>query len=108
MMNKVHWLLIWLSMSLAPRCEGIFDIRVVDTDALSYGSCVPQDVLRALEMDKKHKYSRACQDQGASFTPICVSDDGLLGKEMDFFLHYQCKFLCAKWVRPFGSMMCWI
>ena len=57
-----------------PQCEGIFDIRVVDTDDLSYHARAPQDVLRTSEMDKKHKYSQACQDRRASFTPdLCVS-----------------------------------
>ena len=50
-----------------PQCEGIFDIRVVDTDALSYRARAPRDVLRTSEMDKKCKYSQACQDRRASF-----------------------------------------
>ena len=89
-----------------PQCEGNLDIRVVDTDALSYRAHAPQDILHISEMDKKHKYSQACQDRRASFTPICVSIDGLvLGKETDFFLHSLCEFLCAKWEQPFGSVM---
>ena len=28
-----------------PQCDALFDIRVVDTDAPSYHSCTPQDVL---------------------------------------------------------------
>ena len=80
-----------------PQCEAIFDIRVVDTDALSYHSRSPQDVLQPAEVDKKHKYSQACQDRRASFTPVCISVDGLLRKETDFFLHRLCEFLCVKW-----------
>ena len=80
-----------------PQCEAIFDIRVVDIDALSYCSRSPQDVLRTAEVDKKRKYSQACHDRRASFTPVCVSVDGLLGKETDFFLHRLCEFLCVKW-----------
>ena len=76
-----------------PQCEAIFDIRVVDIDAPSYRSRTPQDVLCTFKMDKKRKYSQACQDCRASFTPVCVSVDGLLGKETDFFLHRLCEFL---------------
>ena len=67
--------------------EGIFDIRVVNMDTLSYCSCATQDVLRISEKEKKGKYSQACQDQRASFTPICESLDGLLWEGDGFFLH---------------------
>ena len=30
-------------------------------------------------------YLQACQDQCATFTPICVSVDGMLGSEAEFF-----------------------
>ena len=91
-----------------PQCDALFDIRVVDTDAPSYRSRTPPDVLRTAEMDKKRKYLQACQDRRAAFTPLCVSVDGLLGKEADFFIHQLCDFLCAKWVRPFSLVMNWI
>ena len=77
------------------------------TDAPSYRSRTPQDVLCTSEMDKKRKYSQACQDRRASFTPVCAVD-ALLGKMTDFFLHRLCEFLCAKWERPFGLVMTWI
>ena len=90
------------------QCDALFDIRVVDTDAPSYRSRTPQDILRSAELDKKRKYLQACQDRRASFTPICVLVDGLLGKEADFFIHHLCDFLCAKWDRPFSLVMTWI
>ena len=90
---------------LQPQCKGIFEYQVVDTDALSYRSCAPQDVLRTSKMNKKRKYSQACQDRLASFTSICMSVDGLLGKETDLFIFCLCEFLCAKWEQPFGSVM---
>ena len=67
-----------------PQCDALFDIRVVNTDAPSYRSRAPTDVLRSAESDKKKKYLQACQDRRAAFTPLCVSVDGLLGKEADF------------------------
>ena len=91
-----------------PQCDALFDIRVVDTDAPSYRSRTPPDVLRSAESDKKKKYLQACQDRRAAFTPLCVSVDGLLGKEADFFIHRICDFLCDKWEKPFSIVMNWI
>ena len=35
---------------------------------------------------KKCKYLQACQDQRITFTPFCVSVDGMLGSEAEFFV----------------------
>ena len=91
-----------------PQCDAIFDVRIVDTDAPSYCSRTPPDVLRTAELEKKRKYLQACQDRRAAFTPLCVSVDGLLGKEADFFIHRLCDFLSIKWERPFSLVMNWI
>ena len=34
---------------------------------------------------KKCKYLQACQDRRATFTPLCVSVDGMLGSEAQVF-----------------------
>ena len=46
----------------------LFDIRVVDTDAKSYGNCAPFDVLTRDENEKKVKYTSACEERRAVFT----------------------------------------
>ena len=46
---------VWL-----PQAEALFDIRVVDTDAQSYGSRTPREVLKSAEKEKKAKYGEAC------------------------------------------------
>ena len=56
-----------------PQTEALFDIRVVDTDARSYCAHSPHNVLGSAEVEKKRKYLQACQDQCATFTPLCVS-----------------------------------
>ena len=91
-----------------PQCDALFDIRVVDTDAPSYCSRAPQDILRTAELDKKRKYLQACQNRRASFTPICVSVDGLLGKETDFLIRRLCDSLCVKWEKSFSLVMNWM
>jgi len=69
-----------------PQTEALFDIRVVDTDARSYCGCTPTAVLCSAEIEKKRKYSLACQSRRASFMPLCVSVDGLLAPEARFFV----------------------
>ena len=68
-----------------PQTEALFDIRVVDTDARSYCARSPHDVLGSAEVEKKRKYLQACQNRRATFTPLCVSVDGMLGSEAEFF-----------------------
>ena len=70
-----------------PQTEPLFDIRVVDTDAWSYcaRSSYIYDVLGSAEVEKKRKYLQACQNRHATFTPLCVSVDGMLGSEAEFF-----------------------
>ena len=48
-------------------------------------------------MIKKKKYSQACQDRRATFTPLCVSVDGMMGDEATAFLQWIADLLSAKW-----------
>ena len=73
----------------------MFDIRVVDTDARSYCACSPRDVLGTAEGEKKHKYLQTCQDRRATFTPLCVSVDGMLDSKAKFFVKRLGDFLAA-------------
>jgi len=86
----------------------LFDIRVVDTDAQSYRACRPHDVLSSAEDEKKHKYLQSCLDQHATFTPLCVSVDDMLGSEAEFFVKRIGDFLPAKWKRPYTVVMRWV
>ena len=51
------------------------------------------------EAEKKRKYSTACSDRRASFTPLCFSVDGLLGCEADVFLKQLANRLFDTWDR---------
>ena len=66
-----------------PQAEALFDINM---DTQSYQSHSPQTILASAEAEKKRKYSTACSDHCASFTPLCFSVDGLLSCEADVFL----------------------
>ena len=67
-----------------PQTEALFDIRVVDTDARSYLARSPRDVLCSAEGEKKCKYLQACKNRRATFTPLCVSVDGMLVLRLSF------------------------
>ena len=73
----------------------MFDICVVDTDPQSYQNQTPFAVLSSPEHNKK-KYSQACQDQKATFTPLCVSIDGMIGHDVTAFLQWIADLLSAK------------
>ena len=68
-----------------PQATAMFDIRVIDSDAPSYLEKSPQTVLKSAENEKKTKYSAACVACHVSFTPLCLTIDGLLGNEMITF-----------------------
>ena len=91
-----------------PRVDAIFDVGVVDTDAPSYCSRSPQAVLRSAEVERKGKYSLACQARHASFTPLCFSVDGLLGGEANFFLKCLADHLAARWEKSCSVVMGWV
>ena len=48
------------------------------------------------EGEKKCKYLQACQNHHATFTPICVSVDGMLGSEAEFFVKKLSDFLAKR------------
>ena len=63
----------------------MFDIRIVDTGARSYCECTPLAVLCYTEHNKKLKYSQACQDRRATFIPLVLLVDGMMGCEAAAF-----------------------
>ena len=91
-----------------PQTEALFDIRVVDTDVRSYLARSPRVVLCSTEGEKKHKYLQASQNRRAIFTPLCVSVDGMLGSEAEFFVKRLSDFLAARWERPYSVVMGWV
>ena len=94
---------VWL-----PQAEALFDIRVVDTDAQSYSSRTPREVLKSAEKEKKMKYGEACEDRHSLFTPFCCSVDGLLGGEAEVFMKVVGERLANKWDKSYGEVMGWI
>jgi len=90
------------------QTKALFDIRVVSTDARSYCGRTPTAVLCTAEAEKKQKYSLACQSRRASFTPLCVSVDGLLAPEANYFVRRLGDRLSMKWEQSFSVVMSWV
>ncbi len=68
----------------------------------------PSIIISNTERDKKVKYSRACESRHASFSPLCISIDGLLGKEFSCFLKRLADRLSSKWDLNYRIVMNWI
>ena len=82
-----------------------FDIRVSDTNAIFYQNRSPMSVLHSAEVEKKTKYSDACQERPMSFAPLVVSVDGMLGPEFASFLRRIGEALSTKWENPYRKTM---
>ena len=91
-----------------PQAEALFDIRVIDTDARSYSSQSPKDVLATAEKEKRRKYQVACDERRAQFTPLCVSVDGMLGEEAGQFLKRLADRLSRKWEMGYSRIISWV
>ena len=85
-----------------------FDIRVSDTDAISYQNRSPMSVLHSAEVEKKTKYSDAYQERHMSFTSLVVSVDGMLAPEFTSFLRRIGEALSTKREKPYSKIMNWV
>ena len=81
---------------------------VTDTDAKSYCTRSPDQVLAQAESDKKKKYRLSCEERRAVFTPLCVSVDRLFGKETEHFVKRIGQSLSVKWEKSYSQVMGWI
>jgi len=90
------------------QTEALFDIRVVDTDAPSYGSRPVESILSSAETIKKHKYLEAALERRATFTPVVISVDGIFGREGEMFVKKLSEDIAAKWDRPESQVTEWV
>ena len=91
-----------------PQQNASFDIRVTDTDALSYADKSSDQILRAAEHEKKQKYMEACMTRHITFTPLVVSVDGLLAPEFQFFVKTLSLRLAEKWGKAYSVTAKWV
>ena len=86
----------------------LFDVHVTDTDAQSHSQRVVTAVLSSAEEEKKKKYSEAAALRRASFTPLVVSVDGVLGQEANFFVKLLAQKLAHKWDKSSREVIGWM
>ena len=71
-----------LAHSFWSRGRGtIFDIRICDTDSMSYGTTSSTKILERYAKEKKDKYEAACLERRRDFTPLVYSVDGMASKD---------------------------
>ena len=80
-------------------------MRLVNTDALTYQSKVPEKCLHEEEKGKKKMYVEACLQQRRHFFPFVTSMDGMLRVEATATLKRIASRLATKWKQPY-SMTC--
>ena len=64
--------------------------------------------LHSAEVEKKTKYSDACQEIHMTLTPLVVSVDGMLAPEFASFLRRIGEALSTKWEKPYSKTMNWV
>ena len=82
----------------------IFDVRITDTDAKSYGNTASEKILAKHEREKKGKYEEACRERRRDFTPLVYSVDGMPGKEAKAAERRLAALLAKKWSRRYSEM----
>ena len=91
-----------------PQRDASFDVRVTDTDALSYRSRTPASILASAEKEKTQKYLTACEERHIGFTPLVTSVDGALAPQFSNFIKRLATGLSLKWHRDFSGVLNWV
>ena len=77
--------------------DSIHDMRVVNTDAVSYQSKTPEKCLETAECKKKKNYLKYCLNEHIYFTPFIALVDGLIGVDAEATLKLITICLSQKW-----------
>ncbi|CEM23962.1 unnamed protein product, partial [Vitrella brassicaformis CCMP3155] len=62
-----------------------FDVCVTNADAPSYRKQSTASILKSKAKTKKAHHSHVCEDKSIHFTPLCVTVDGVWGREANGF-----------------------
>ena len=76
--------------------DSTHDMRVVNTDAVSYQSKIPENCLETANRENKRKYLNTCLNERRKFTPFITSVDGLIGVEAEATLELIASGLAQK------------
>ena len=83
----------------------VFDVRITDTDAKSYGNCDSAKLLERFAQQKRNTYEAACLERRKDFTPLCYSVDGMPCKAAKAAERRLASLLSAKWGRQYSEMV---
>jgi len=81
----------------------IFDDKICDTNAKSYGNRTSKKVLESAALRKKNKYEEACLERRRDFTPMLYSVDGMADKHRAAEKQIAGIFT-AKWTWQYSQM----
>ena len=82
----------------------VFDIRITDTDAPSYGNRSSKKIIEAAEKEKIGKYGDACTRRRRDFTPMVYSVDGMPGAKARAAEKRLASLLATKWKRNYADV----
>ena len=88
--------------------DSIHDMRVVNTDALTYQGQPTEKCLQTTEKYNKRKYLEACLQQQLNLSPFVVLVDGLLGVDTKATLKRLDSCLATKWNQPYYRMWAYV
>jgi hypothetical protein len=88
--------------------DTIFDIRICDTDAKSYGNTSSLKILERFARQKVEKYEEACSEHRRDFTPLVYSVDGLPCEAAQAAEKRLGSLLAKKWDRNYSEMVAFI
>eukprot|EP00804_Cyclotella_cryptica_P017895 CCRYP_001275-RA/>CCRYP_001275-RA protein AED:0.09 eAED:0.08 QI:0/-1/0/1/-1/1/1/0/754 len=83
----------------------VFDVRITDTDAKSYGNCSSSKLLERFAREKRDKYEEACLERRKDFTPLCYSVDGMPCEAARSAERRLASLLAVKWDRQYSEMV---
>ena len=63
--------------------------------------------MRNIEKEKKSKYGSDCETRHATFTPLCLTIDGLLAPKMSQFIKHLAVRLSMKWDLKYSTILYW-
>ena len=88
-----------------------FDVCMTNADAPSYRKQSTASILKSKAKTKKAHHSRVCEDKSIHFTPLCVTVDGVWGREANGFFSRLVEKLRTKaaWAdKSYGQVMGWV
>ena len=82
--------------------DNVYDMSVVNTDAKSHSTKIPENFLQDVEREKKKMYQEACLQQRRHSSPFIASVNGILGVEARATLERIASCLAKKWRKPYS------